>query len=209
MTLFDIHTHNTPEAVCASIFNSGTVYRTDCMISMGIHPWEITGNWREPFAIILRHACCNNVVAVGECGIDKIKSPADAGLQKEIFRAHAELAEEINKPLIIHCVKAYDEIIAAHKDITPEQPWIIHGFRGKPQQALQLTRMGIYLSLGVHFNPDAARVMPADKLFIESDESNMPLSEIYSQIATARETSTDILIAQIWKNAQIFGQIQK
>ena len=127
MDFFDIHTHNKECDSQSSILNSN-IYITGKRISMGIHPWDISSDWREQFAKIRANACKENVCAIGECGLDKLKSPASEKLQQEVFRAHAMLAEEVKKPLIIHCVKGFDTIIAQHKEISPEQAWIIHGF---------------------------------------------------------------------------------
>ena len=78
-------------------------------------------------------------------------------LQKEVFLAQANLAEETHKPLIIHCVKAWADLIACKKAVKPEMPWIIHGFRGNGELASQLVRLGFYLSFGDRFNPSALR----------------------------------------------------
>ena len=111
----------------------------------------------------------------------------------------------MRKPLIIHCVKAFDSIIALHKEYRPQQAWIIHGFRGKPQLAEQLTRAGLSLSLGEHFNEESARIILAEKLFIESDESKVPIEEIYARIAKARGCSVEELVWQISANATHCG----
>ena len=138
--------------------------------------------------------------------MDRLKSSAEAELQRELFRAHALLAEREQKPLIIHCVKAFDDILAMRKEITPGQAWIIHGFRGKPQLAEQLTKAGMFLSLGEHFNTESAKTIPAGRLFIESDESTLTIGEIYSRIASARGTCIDELAAQTYSNSRIFKQ---
>ena len=94
----------------------------------------------------------SGVVAIGEAGLDTLaESPMD--LQKEVFLAQANLAEETHKPLIIHCVKAWADLIACKKAVKPEMPWIIHGFRGNGELASQLVRLGFYLSFGDRFNP--------------------------------------------------------
>ena len=205
MTLIDIHTHNTVIAD-RTIFNSGTIYIAGRNISIGIHPWHIGNDWKEKFASIAGFAKEKNVVAIGECGFDMLKSPAPIELQEEIFKTHVELSEELQKPLIIHCVKAHDRIIALHKELKPQQAWILHGFRGKPQQALQLVRAGLYISLGEKFNTESTNAIPMEKLFIETDESSLPLTEIYAAVAAAKGTTKEQLAQQIAINARIFGQ---
>ena len=205
MTLIDIHTHNC--SAKNSIYNSCEKYIAGMSISMGTHPWHIGDDWKERLGAITGFANDKNVVAIGECGLDTLKSPAPIELQVEIFKAHIELSEELQKPLIIHCVKAYDRLIALHKEFSPKQAWIIHGFRGKPQQAVQLTRAGLYISLGEKFNPDSARIIPADRLFIESDESNAAIADIYAAVACAKGADIEALAVQTVQNAAKCGII--
>ena len=169
---------------------------------MGIHPWDITADWEQEFTRIKQYADRDNVTAIGECGIDKLKSPSPLTLQQEIFKAHAILAEEVKKPLIIHCVKGFDELIALHKSIIPQQAWIIHGFRGKPQQAEQLMKAGFYLSFGDKFNEESLKATPIERMFIESDESNIGIHEIYRTIAHAKGCSVEELASLMTKNAE-------
>ena len=206
MQFTDIHTHNLDADSRHAILNA-TDHIAGRNISLGIHPWNITDHWRQQFKAIAEAAPLHNVVAIGECGLDRLKSPACIELQKEIFRAHALLAEEREKPLIIHCVKAHDELIAMHKEILPKQAWIIHGFRGKPAQAGQLVKAGLYISLGEHFNPETAKAIPIDRLFIESDESPQPIARIYAGIAAAKGVTIEKQALQTMQNAAECGII--
>ena len=199
MTAIDIHTHNSIVAPDA-IFNSGCSYIAGRSISIGIHPWHINDNWKSELANIAEWAKAANVVAIGECGFDMLKSPTDILLQEEIFMAHAQLAEEMQKPLIIHCVKAFDRLMALHNELKPRQAWIIHGFRGNRQQAEQLTRQGFYLSLGERFNEESVKAIPNDRLFIESDESILDIAGIYKNIATAKNIPIEKLVELIDEN---------
>lgn len=200
MTFIDLHTHNNAPAA-NTIFNSNC-YIDGRSISIGIHPWHINNDWQNIFADIATHAKADNVVAIGECGFDMLKSPATAELQEEIFRAHAQLAETLCKPLIIHCVKALDRLMSLHKDIKPQQAWVIHGFRGKPQQAEQLTKAGLYISLGEKFNHESAKAIPTERLFIETDESACPIAEIYRAVAQAKGITAEALAQQTMQNAK-------
>lgn len=196
----DIHTHTMPGNEDACIYNCGTASIAGRRISAGIHPWHVTERWNEEFAAVRRIAAESNCAAIGECGIDKVNAAAPVGVQEEAFRAHALLAEEHGKPLIIHCVKGMEEIIALHKDMKPKQAWIIHGFRGKPQQAAQLLKAGLYLSFGERYNEESLRTTPVDRMFIESDESTAGIGNIYGIIAQSRGCSVEELAASIMEN---------
>lgn len=195
----DIHTHRRRGDAYPAILNTQEE-ATDETISVGIHPWNVDKGWKERYHTIEELAKAQNVVAIGECGIDKVRSAAIPEIQEEAFRAHIALSERLQKPLIIHCVKAYETTIALHKEIKPRQAWIIHAFRGKPQQASQLVKAGLYLSLGEHFNEESARCIPGDRLFIESDDCETPINEIYSSIASARGCSVEELIRTVQEN---------
>ena len=201
MKFVDIHTHNNNSDKSSSILNSNE-YIAERAISIGIHPWNIDTTWKKLFATIKEQAHKENVRAIGECGIDKLKSPANIEEQIEVFKAHALLAEEIQKPLIIHCVKGFDEIIAIYREVLPKQAWIVHGFRGKPQQAEQLIKEGFYISFGEKFNIDSLKVVPMEKLFIESDESKTNINDIYTLIAEVRCCSVEKLALAVMQNVE-------
>lgn len=119
---------------------------------------------------LVRHP---QVLAVGEVGLDKL-ADAPMDLQVEVFRRQACLAEEVGKPLVIHLVKAVDELLKVKRDLRPSNPWIIHGFRGKAALAEEYLKHGFYLSFGEKYQEAALCRVPADRLFIETDESEFP-----------------------------------
>lgn len=162
----DIHTHN-PEATDA-VINLGrgeSPGRSDGLYSVGWHPWwgpEADLGWVES------EARRPEVVMIGECGVDRLRG-GDIGRQIELTRWHAELAERLQKPLILHIVGAWSEIIGLRKRMKPSQPWIVHGFRGKAALARQLLEAGFHLSLGPKAPAGLAEVIPEDKLLHETD----------------------------------------
>ena len=105
-------------------------------------------------------------------------------------------------PLIIHCVKAMDELLAVRKKLNPAQPWIWHGFRGKPQQAGQLIKNGIYLSFGAHYSEETVKGVPVGRLFLETDDSPVDIEEVLKQVAKARSTDVEELRQAIRENIQ-------
>lgn len=151
--------------------------------SVGLHPWYVNPeNYKDVIKKIKEIAQYKKVVAIGECGLDKIcTTPFE--LQKEVFKEQIAISEEAEKPVIIHCVKSYNEIIALKKEIKPLQSWIIHGFRGKAETAKMLSTAGIIVSIGEKFNPEIIQTISSENIFIESDESKCSIEEIYRNIA--------------------------
>ena len=202
MLLIDIHTHTQREDDNIAILDLGTDCPDGRLCSIGIHPWKISDVWEEQFYMIEEKATRKEVAAIGECGFDALKSPATKAEQYKIFIKHIELSERVQKPLIIHLVKGAELLLKAAKEQQHNERWIIHGFRGKPTQAQQLLSVGMYISLGEKFNIETARVIPLDRLFIESDESKAALYDIYQRVAQAKEISIEELAAQIILNAK-------
>lgn len=184
----DIHTHNpVPSADSVISLDYDSDIPDKGYYSIGIHPWqtESVTSLDDVIDILKTKAIKNNVVAIGEAGLDRLRG-ADIDSQKEIFTAQAILAETLGKPLVIHCVKAFDVLIAIKKILKPGQLWVVHGFRGKPQTARQLLDAGIALSFGEKFNDDALRVVDDEHLYTETDESQDDIDSIRGKIAVIR-----------------------
>lgn len=188
MSVLDIHTHSN-RAECAIICCEPGFFplQKSKFYSVGIHPWTIdTLTVNDKLIVLADELKSHNVVAVGEAGIDKM-SECSIALQSEVFSQQALLAQSVDKPLIIHAVKAFDELLSIKKDLKPSNPWIIHGFRGKPQLACSLLSHGFYLSFGEKYNDDSLKITPVNRLFIETDESECPITELYSKAAKLKE----------------------
>lgn len=200
MRLIDIHTHSKERE--ASILNCSADEDITRICSVGLHPWDIDDNWESKIARIEEQATNSKVVAIGECGFDYIKGRAVKELQETVFKAHINIAEKSGKPLIVHLVKGEEELLKVAKRVPHSCTWIIHGFRGKQQQAEQLLRAGFYLSFGEKFNSEALLFTPIERLFVESDESKKSIADIYSAIAKVKGISTCELARQIEHNAE-------
>ena len=207
--ILDCHTHRQAPAPEAIISTSpiGFVAQGEQMWSTGLHPWDLplycADNLRikdEIWVELVAAAASPYVVAVGECGIDLINGGILA-TQMLAFRRQALLAERLRKPLIIHSVKAHDIITGMKKDLNPEMPWIIHGFRNRPTIAEIYLNAGCWLSFGEKFSPESLDITPADRLLAETDESEMPIERIIMRLEeSAQKPLRDSIIA----NGQIF-----
>ena len=206
MRLIDLHTHHKDREDNLFILNCTLENIEDARnISVGLHPWNIDEDWEQKMQQLSKLATAENVKAIGECGIDKLKSGASVETQIETLKAHIRLSEQLKKPLILHIVKGQDIIMRLHKETRPTQAWIIHGFRGKRDQAQQYISEGFYLSYGTKFNKEALLSTPIERLFIERDEDRISLAQHYSHIAEIFNTSVVELAATIERNCDSCG----
>jgi TatD DNase family protein len=107
--------------------------------SVGIHPWYADQENPEELASLFCYASDKRWTAIGECGLDKNISVTFA-VQKSIFERQISFSESLKKPLIIHCVGYFNELLEIRNRLRPSQLWIVHGFRGKPELAKQLLK---------------------------------------------------------------------
>ena len=163
---------------------------------------------------ILRFSDSQILKAIGECGLDRA-CDSDFELQREVFIKQIELSEQYHKPMIIHAVRSYPDIISIRKETKSNQPWIIHGFNGNEHSAEQLLRHdGIYLSLGDVLFKNEKRaerlldIIPLDRLFLETDVAERSIVEVYEKASLLSGVATDILRKDIFDNfVKIFGHI--
>ncbi len=201
----NIHTHHLSKEDGVFLFNNRFGFEKDIhtksFFSIGIHPWDAHLEFSKiVFENYLSHQNC---IAIGECGLDKLKG-ADLEFQKIIFKFQLDLALKYQKPVIIHCVKAFDEIIKICEPLQNKIPLIIHGFNKSNQLAEQLIEKGFYLSLGDNvFKKRKFDFMsiPLNKLFLETDTKNTILIEDIYKIASQKFIiSEDDLKEKIYSN---------
>lgn len=215
MNEIDIHSHQVKSEVSIRILN---IFAQDLPFlndksyySAGLHPWHIEQvNPEECLESIELAAGQKNMLAVGECGLDR-STTGDFAMQEFYFRKQTEIAQKHSKPLIIHCVRAFPELIKIKKETKSNIPWIIHGFHGNQQTALQLTGHDFYFSVGETLltdqrKKDILKLLPADRLFLETDDGKTSISGIYSLAAQILNTSHENLIAIVLENFKhLFG----
>lgn len=179
--IFDIHTHRRDALSALISAEPGFTPVEGRHYSVGIHPWHAADATPDMLERLDSDAAMPCVAAIGETGLDT-RCGVPLQRQTPLFLHHIELSERLEKPLVLHAVGAFPQIIAIRRRTAPRQPWIVHGFRGKPQLAQELLRHGLYLSLGQRFNPSAAAVIPSDRLLVETDESLADIGLTASQL---------------------------
>ncbi len=207
--VIDCHTHRNAPDPHAIISTSpiGFVAQGSQLWSVGLHPWDLglfcADNLRikdEIWVELVASSASPYVAAIGECGID-LSHGGLLATQMLAFRKQALLAERLKKPLIIHAVKAHDIITGMKKDLKPEQPWIIHGFRNKPTIAEIYLKAGCWLSFGEKFSPEALDITPPDRILAETDESQLSIDTIIMRLEESVQKS---LRETIIENSKIF-----
>lgn len=181
----DLHTHHHPATLGEAIVQltpDAFTPQQGHFYSIGLHPWDIHDDWRTQMAKLLIMALHPQVTMIGETGLDKKNGSAPLELQMEVFREHIHLSELIHKPLIIHCVKAIDELLAIRKEMKATQPWVLHGFRGGVEQWEQLTRLGLYTSIGQRYNEALIKTIPLTHLLLESDDTG-DIDAVYQHVS--------------------------
>jgi len=207
---YDIHTHNKSQrAGCLSIVNLYEGFDAAPRFeacSVGLHPWHLE-NHDVAFRELEKEVALGNVLAIGECGLDKV-CDTDWQLQNDIFSKQIELAERSNKPLVIHCVRAYEEVMRMLEEQHVTVPVIFHGFNKNMQLAKQLVSKGYYLSFGEALMSqkghaaDALSAIPADQFFLETDDNPTAITDIYQKAAAILNTTEEGIILQVQKNFQ-------
>jgi len=173
--------------------------------TFGIHPWFLTELTHELQMKAVYEAAGNpSVIAIGEAGFDKLRGPS-VELQRKAFEEQVTIAGEYNKPVIIHCVRAWEELFRAYKRLKPSLPWLVHGFRGNKDLAAQLIAKNMFLSFWFDFiiRPEASeliRSLPENRIFLETDGSGVDIRNIYLKVSADLEITVDKLKRIIFKN---------
>jgi TatD DNase family protein len=173
--------------------------------SYGIHPWNLLEENSDLLLNKLKAVTGSiNLFAVGECGFDKLRG-ASPELQRKLFEEQAAIAEVIKKPVVIHCVRGWDELLASHKKLRPKMPWLIHGFRGNKEMAKQLIVKGFYLSFWFDYiiRPESAeliRSVPKNRIFLETDGADIEIRDIYNKVSADLNLPVEELRSVIWQN---------
>jgi TatD DNase family protein len=202
MEFFDFHHHK--KYIRNGIYNLSKGIPPDFPYSVGIHPKDIDVNTIEQQFSWMRNMISENCFAIGECGLDSLVS-IDQKIQEEIFLRQIKIANEVKKPLIIHCVRKFYEVISFKKKA--EQPMVIHGFNKKRTIAEDLLSNNFYLSFGkaVLYNlslQDIIKTTPLDRIFLETDNEDFNIEELYEKVSEIKGISLEQLNEQILENLE-------
>ncbi len=211
MRYYDIHTHQASSAAHICTIRTVMAGREqpphEGVFSIGVHPWY-------PYSVELVREYATDVrcVAIGECGLDTLTDTPLAE-QMRLFEAQITLSEQLQKPLIIHCVKAFDQVLRLRQMLVPRQRWVVHGFRKGPQLAQQILDSGIDLSFGAALlsaGPalqNALKLVPLDRLLFETDnQTTHSIEAIYEVAAHLKGCTLEVLLEAVERKvSSVFG----
>lgn len=205
----NLHSHRKPQSddefVIRNAYHFMDEKKVDALpysVSAGIHPWHLKEDFSLQINQLAKLASCKNVIAIGECGLDRIKGPA-IKIQIEAFRAQIDIANRVNKPMILHLVKSYSDILAfAHLIKTP---WIVHGFKGNSIEAENLIKKGVRFSFGPRLLTDKTMQalftsIPLEFTYLETDTKRILIDEMYQKTTLLKNLKIDDLRTVIWLN---------
>lgn len=174
--------------------------------SYGLHPWHIN---KETYVSQLEHlrirAHEKRCMAIGECGLDKL-STVDFQLQEKVFIQQVKIANDMQKPIIVHCVKAFNELINCLNLNDNEVPVIIHGFNNNENIARVLVDHGCYFSFGkalLGYESNASKALKnvgRKNFFLETDDADISIKYIYRKASELLGIEEDIVAQQIKSN---------
>ena len=212
----DIHTHSPGHSAdviqIINLFPEQLISQlaAHSFYSLGWHPWYVKEENCEAYLkIVADESKRPEILAIGECGLDHL-SEVPFTLQLEVFKQQALIAEEREKPLLIHCVRAANEIIKFKKELNPKVPWIIHGFNSNKITGHELIRHGFFISIGSDLLKDVSNAfsflpeIPMDRLFIETGDLDIHVEKIYQKAASRLDLELLTLKKQMQLN---FNQV--
>lgn len=203
----NIHTHctlaPTPQLFSLPnvIISKNYLFPHPC--SLGIHPWYIEEQPTAQLDALHQYGKKRQVLAIGECGLDKLCHTAWS-LQEMVFREQIRYANSIQKPLIIHCVRAYQECLLILREEKVEVPVLFHGFQKKTELAMQLLNEGYYLSLGPSLlsgnKDELIQRLPLEKILLETDDKSISIMDIYAYFCRVQKIELELLKEQLYQN---------
>lgn len=177
-----------------------------CYFSVGLHPWHVMeDSWKQNIEIVRQASLQPSVLAIGETGLDKVVS-VPFSIQQSAFEEQLRIAETTRKAVVIHCVRSYSEMLAYRKKSDPSIPWIFHWFNSTEQTARELIRKNCFLSFGHMLFKEQSKPfavfknMPAESIFLETDDAGFTINQVYEQAAHIRNIPPDALKSQILDN---------
>jgi TatD DNase family protein len=149
--------------------------------SFGLHPWQVKARGPEWLARLREWLGLFPHAVVGEIGLDRWIEAPDVEAQRECFRAQMALAVELERPVTIHCLRAWGLLMEELRALQlPGRGFLLHSYGGPVELVPELVRLGAYFSLSPYFGHarKAAQrgvfaAVPRERLLAETDAPEM------------------------------------
>jgi TatD DNase family protein len=221
-----VNSEATAESIAKTVGCAQTIARIECFASTGIHPHHATLYNAELEALLQQSLKAPRVIALGEIGLDFYYDFAPHDRQVAALEKQLEIALARKLPVVIHCRDAYGMLAEILRAKAEAWRGMIHCFTGNAQEAARLLDLGFYISFSgiVTFRKaealrEAALIVPADRLLIETDapylapvpmrgKTNEPAFVAYigQFLADLRKTDAEEFSRRIFANfSALFG----
>jgi TatD DNase family protein len=217
--LIDIHRHsphkgNTDRCIRNLFHNQTSDIKPRELYSVGLHPWHVQESTLESDLRLVELAANDSqVIAIGETGLDK-KIDISIDIQLRAFELQTDIAKKVGKPMIIHCVRSYNEILELKNKSGHKNPWLIHWFNASEKMGLQLIKHCFYLSFGHMLFTEESKAykafphIPLEYIFFETDDAGYEIDEVYLRASYILSIPLEELEARIEKNFENFFGIK-
>ncbi|MBB1270174.1 TatD family hydrolase [Shewanella sp. SR44-3] len=201
----------------------------DCYYALGIHPWfcpENIDTELEALAQLIElQRSDNKLVALGECGLDKRHNVSDFSTQLSLLERQLQLAIHYQLPVILHSVRAHNELLGLLKRYPNVKGGVLHGFYGGSELAKAYLALGYKLGIGgLIMDPKAKKLretvsqLSIESFIVETDSPDMSpitsqnrrnsplnLPSFVAEIAFLKNKSTVSILEQLDANvSQLF-----
>lgn len=174
---YDAHTHKRPPSHTKAIVNWDGQGEMPEIFSTGVHPWFL-----DIPAADFSHPQC---MAIGETGLDRLHPYFER--QKSSFIRHIKISQKLNKPLIIHSVRSYSDILEILKKESFKGRFLLHDYNGNQKITEEFLKWNAYFGIGRKIFQKRTTLyknlesLPHSRILIETDDSSLSIEKLYEK----------------------------
>lgn len=146
----------------------------------GIHPWHATSANDGWISRLRQRLLADPAASIGECGLDLWISEPSLAIQLPVFQSQLDLARELDRPVSVHCLKAWGPMLDLLERTTPSAGFLMHSYGGSIEMARRLLNSGARFSFSGYFLHERKaavrevfRKLPLERILLETDAPDM------------------------------------